>query len=494
VHRRVVHGRVKEIGPRIEALRKAHARQHALALAREPLDAPERWTVLKAEGVQLSVRLVSGQSAREGSVEHGSIRSARGEPHTRRRVGAPWAVRRIGATAHLCPPFESTGQPRLDSIESPLRQDECPAKLDIEQLQRLVRTHQPEELGIAAPLWTRRAVGELIRKEFDLALAERTVGRYLKRWGLAGDHPLTAPAYSAHKPPPRRKLGSACFERSQPMPSALDRQDMQGLIARGYKEHIASTFLLFRFRQNSIAEAKRWLAGLPVKDWRDVITVNMIGKRFYDETGVQYTSNNYKFVDPYIPGTYLNAKNIKFKANNYLNAALAGIGDGHNGGGPIWAIFDSDGVAREGWDPKPPNVDIDRGFFFSAEAIGELARKIVMKYQRVPMPPENLEASVARYNSFVDSGEDEDFGKPKPLFRIAKPPFYAAWATPVLHDTRAGLRINSKCQVLDMGGDVIPGLYCGGESAGGFSQHGLARATCQGFISGKNASIEPRRA
>lgn len=50
------------------------------------------------------------------------------------------------------------------------------------------------------------------------------------------------------------------------MPSALDRQDMQGLIARGYKEHIASTFLLFRFRQNSIAEAKRWLVGLPVKD------------------------------------------------------------------------------------------------------------------------------------------------------------------------------------------------------------------------------------
>jgi hypothetical protein len=26
-----------------------------------------------------------------------------------------------------------------------------------------------------------------------------------------------------------------------------------------------------------------------------------------------------------------------------------------------------------------------------------------------------------------------------------------------------------------MNGEVIPGLYCGGESAGGFSQHGLAR-------------------
>ena len=41
-----------------------------------------------------------------------------------------------------------------------------------------------------------------------------------------------------------------------------------------------------------------------------------------------------------------------------------------------------------------------------------------------------------------------------------------------------------------MNGEVIPGLYCGGESAGGFSMHGLARATCQGFIAGRNAAAE----
>ncbi len=58
-----------------------------------------------------------------------------------------------------------------------------------EHLQQLVRTHQPEELGIAAPLWTRRAVRDLIRKEFDLDLAERTVGRYLSRWGFTAKRP-----------------------------------------------------------------------------------------------------------------------------------------------------------------------------------------------------------------------------------------------------------------------------------------------------------------
>ena len=158
-----------------------------------------------------------------------------------------------------------------------------------------------------------------------------------------------------------------------------------------------------------------------------------------------------------MPHSWHNGRNLKFNPNGFLDAALAGIGDGHNGGGPIWAIFDADAVAREKWDPKPPNVDFDAGFFFTADTIEDLAKKIVMKYQRVPMPPENLAATIARYNSFVDSGVDEDFGKPKPLYKIAKPPFYAGWATPVPHDTRAGLRINGKCQVVDMNGEVIPG-------------------------------------
>jgi hypothetical protein len=234
--------------------------------------------------------------------------------------------------------------------------------------------------------------------------------------------------------------------------------------------------------------------GLHVEDWQNVVLVNMIGKRFYDETARQFSAGNYESMLPYVPDDWRNGRNLKFNPNGFLDAALAGIGDGHNGGGPIWAIFDADAVAREKWDPKPPYADYDHGFCFTADTIEELAKKIVMKYQRVPMPPEALAATIMRYNSFVDSGTDEDFGKPKPLYKIAKPPFYAGWATPVLHDTRAGLRINGKCQVVDMNGQVIPGLYCGGESAGGFSLHGLARATCQGFICGTNAAAEDRKA
>ena len=41
-----------------------------------------------------------------------------------------------------------------------------------------------------------------------------------------------------------------------------------------------------------------------------------------------------------------------------------------------------------------------------------------------------------------------------------------------------------------MNGAVIPGLYCGGKSAGGFSQHGLARCLQQGVTAGRNAHAE----
>jgi succinate dehydrogenase/fumarate reductase flavoprotein subunit len=233
-------------------------------------------------------------------------------------------------------------------------------------------------------------------------------------------------------------------------------------------------------------------SGLKVANWQNLILVNMLGRRFYDETGEQFVGNTYNSLEPYEQGSFRNARDRKYAPNNYINAAMAGIGDGHNGGGPIWAIFDSEAVTREKWGLGAHDVDRDAGLFFEGATIGDLARAIRMKHQRVNMPPDALEATVARYNDFVADGKDVDFDKPAPQFKIAKPPFYAAWATPVVHDTRAGLRINARCQVMDLSGRVIPGLYCGGESAGGFSQHGLARCTCQGYIAGKEAAADAR--
>jgi transposase len=64
--------------------------------------------------------------------------------------------------------------------------------LSDQQAQRIkarIDFHSPEEVGIAHALWTRRAVRELIRREFGIDLAERTVGLYLRRWGYTSKRP-----------------------------------------------------------------------------------------------------------------------------------------------------------------------------------------------------------------------------------------------------------------------------------------------------------------
>ena len=57
------------------------------------------------------------------------------------------------------------------------------------QIQMLIDQNTPEKLGIASALWTRRAVGALIHKEFGIDLAERTVGEYLRRWNYTPKKP-----------------------------------------------------------------------------------------------------------------------------------------------------------------------------------------------------------------------------------------------------------------------------------------------------------------
>jgi hypothetical protein len=137
-------------------------------------------------------------------------------------------------------------------------------------------------------------------------------------------------------------------------------------------------------------------------------------------------------------------------------------------------------------------VDEANGYFFSADTLAQLAGRLSRNpYQKFPMPSAALQDTVARYNSFVDMGNDPDFNKPAPRYKIQTPPFYAAWATPILHDTYAGLRVNDKFQVLDVFGNVIPSFYCAGESAGGMTLHGLSRCIVGGYIAAKNAVRDP---
>ncbi|HSQ56532.1 MAG TPA: IS630 family transposase [Gemmata sp.] len=98
---------------------------------------------------------------------------------SRETVSRWWSAYASGGLDAL--PRERSGRPlgsgRLLSDEQARR------------IRELLDGHSPEDLGIAAPLWNRRAVRDLIRKEFGVDLAVRTVGVYLERWGYTTKRP-----------------------------------------------------------------------------------------------------------------------------------------------------------------------------------------------------------------------------------------------------------------------------------------------------------------
>ena len=134
----------------------------------------------------------------------------------------------------------------------------------------------------------------------------------------------------------------------------------------------------------------------------------------------------------------------------------------------------------------------DNGYFFKADTIEELAGKIAAghKHQRVPLS--YLAETVDGWNGCVDAGADPEFEREAdaPMYRIDRPPFYALSILVVWHDSYGGLRVNGRQQVVDMQGEVIPGLYAGGEAVGGFNKHGLGKGHVHGYVAGTHAAKE----
>lgn len=212
-------------------------------------------------------------------------------------------------------------------------------------------------------------------------------------------------------------------------------------------------------------------------DFESSVIVNMLGQRCGNED--LYNTNKYK--------------NDRF---DYFKTALASVvvdpdGDGnaHRLGGPLWAIFDQDAVIRNDWDMTQGVVDYDNGYCFKGETLTELAENVINKYyESIKMDPAILVKTIIDYNTYVDEGVDLEWGKETLNYKIQNGPFYAAWAMPILHDTLAGLRVNSDMQCVDTRGNVIPGLFCCGESSGGMRVHGLGRVMVSGYIAGRSAA------
>jgi predicted oxidoreductase len=91
------------------------------------------------------------------------------------------------------------------------------------------------------------------------------------------------------------------------------------------------------------------------------------------------------------------------------------------------------------------------------------------------LPPENLQATIARYNAMVDKGRDEDFGRFGPdrsdfnntaSPKLETPPFYAMQSWPLTRKSMGGVAIDLQCRVQTRSKTPIPGLYAVGELTG----------------------------
>jgi hypothetical protein len=59
-------------------------------------------------------------------------------------------------------------------------------------------------------------------------------------------------------------------------------------------------------------------AGLEVKNWQNLILVNQLGQRFYDETKGDYPNGNrYNEITPYTPADYRNNTRIDYDPTAY---------------------------------------------------------------------------------------------------------------------------------------------------------------------------------
>jgi hypothetical protein len=106
---------------------------------------------------------------------------------------------------------------------------------------------------------------------------------------------------------------------------------------------------------------------------------------------------------------------------------------------------------------------VEGGYIKKADTLEELA-------ELLELDPAVVETAVAEWNAVCEKGEDDPLWgyESKWLFPIKTPPFFGAKTSGAVQGTGAGLLVNTSMQVLTEEGKVIPGLYAGFQTAGGF--------------------------
>lgn len=172
---------------------------------------------------------------------------------------------------------------------------------------------------------------------------------------------------------------------------------------------------------------------------------------------------------------------VDWQGNRYVNEGdrrdVCANAAANSGFISTYCIFTEDVVSPFAYHDEIEE-GVASGRVLKADTLAELAEKInafAIKGEYPSVDAATLEATVATHNSYIDNMEDPDFGKvmAKTMVKMENGPFYALPQYPSVHHTMGGLVINTRTEVVDIFGNVIPGLYAAGEVTGGV--HGTNR-------------------
>ncbi len=200
---------------------------------------------------------------------------------------------------------------------------------------------------------------------------------------------------------------------------------------------------------------------------------------------------------PLIPCIFVNCKGRRFVCEDatYAYTYRAIWQQETQLGGHTYMIFDQNAI-EQGLTPwaADPQAAVDDGTIFGADTIEELA-------EQIGVPATNLQNTIDLWNANIEaSGEDLEYNRDTQLIKLDKPPFYANLNVSANLGSLGGLLINTKAEVIDNNGEVIPGLYAGGMNSGGWyglyypgSGTSLTGGLVWGHIAGESAAAAEAR-
>lgn len=253
-------------------------------------------------------------------------------------------------------------------------------------------------------------------------------------------------------------------------------------------------------------------AGVSISDYTHVICVKGDGSRFVNESVASQRIPTVIGIDPYAPFELgQSGAGVSFAEypEHQFSRAFLNLPDRPRN---CWAVTDADGAKALSWNiAEIANPNPSTGLALYPDSVAT-AQDLPSLAVIMGVDPDGLTATVTKYNGYVDSGTDPDFGT-TPKYKIQTAPYYAVKWCVVRHTQRNGIRTNSRCQVIDASASqwnadqgiatqaisidqepVIPRLYAAGEVQGslGFRRlhNTLGAYLIFGRIAGQNASAE----